>query len=109
MPSPVLHHVNLKTTRLNEMVEWYGAVAGLKANHRAEVGAWLNNDAANHRLALLSVPGLSDDPAKDAYTGLHHLAFEFGSFADLFETYGRLRDLGIEPEVCLDHGLTISM
>ena len=29
---PKLHHINLKTTRLQEMVEWYGKVVG------AEVG-----------------------------------------------------------------------
>jgi catechol-2,3-dioxygenase len=109
MPVPILHHVNLKTTRLDEMIAWYGEVAGLKVNHKAAFGAWLSNDAANHRLAFLAVPGLSDDPAKTDHAGIHHLAFEFGSFADLMASYARLRDAGIEPKVCLDHGMTISM
>jgi hypothetical protein len=30
MSNPTLHHVNLKTTRLKEMIDWYGAVVGLK-------------------------------------------------------------------------------
>ena len=27
--SPKFHHVNLKTTRLQEMIDWYGRVSGL--------------------------------------------------------------------------------
>lgn len=109
MTSPTLHHVNLKTTRLKEMIDWYGTVAGMKPQHVAPVGAWLSNDAANHRLALLAFPGMSDDADKDTHTGIHHAAFEFGSLAELFENFGRLRGLGILPRFCLDHGPTISM
>ena len=69
MIKPTLHHVNLKTTRLQEMIDWYGRVAGFEVTHRAPVGAWLTNDAANHRLALLAMPGLEDDPAKNSRTG----------------------------------------
>jgi catechol 2,3-dioxygenase len=107
--APVLHHVNLKTTRLTEMIDWYGKVAGFKLVHLAPVGAWLSNDGANHRLALLVAPGLSDDPEKRAHTGLHHTAYEFPSFADLIENYERLRGMGIVPRFCLDHGMTMSM
>jgi catechol-2,3-dioxygenase len=109
MSSPTLHHVNLKTTRLKEMIDWYGTVAGLKPQHVAPVGAWLTNDAANHRLALLAFPGMSDDADKDSHTSIHHMAFEFSSLDELFENFARLRALGILPPVCLDHGLTTSM
>jgi catechol-2,3-dioxygenase len=106
---PVLHHVNLKTTRLTEMIDWYCKVTGMTVAYQAPVGAWLSNDAANHRIALLAFPWLSDDPAKEGHTGLHHTAFEFPSFEDLFDNYARLRDLAITPVVCLDHGGTTSM
>jgi catechol 2,3-dioxygenase-like lactoylglutathione lyase family enzyme len=75
--TPPLHHVNLKTTRLQEMIDWYGTAVGLKPTFQYEGGAWLINDTANHRLALLTVPGLSDDPDKIAHTGIHHTAFEY--------------------------------
>jgi catechol 2,3-dioxygenase len=107
--NPTLHHVNLKTTRLKEMIDWYGTVVGLKPQHVAPVGAWLTNDAANHRLALLAFPGMSDDVDKDSHTGIHHMAFEFSSLDELFENFARLRTSGISPQVCLDHGLTTSM
>ena len=106
---PVLHHVNLKTTRPAEMAEWYGKVVGMESNHTAEVGAWLTNDDANHRLALLSVPGLSDDPDKIAHAGIHHFAFEFGSLDELLGTYAFLKEDGIVPHACLDHGMTTSL
>ncbi len=105
---PVLHHFNLKTMRLEEMIEWYGIVVGMKANYQFPGGAWLTNDEANHRIALLVSPQLSDDPDKLMHTGFHHSAFEYPSVEDLLDTYTRLKALGIEPHASLDHGLTTS-
>ena len=39
---------------------------------------------------------------------MHHTAFEYGSFDELNDTYLRLRDAGIVPDICLDHGMTFS-
>lgn len=108
MSNPVLHHVNLKTRRLHEMIDWYGLVVGMKPNHQFAGGAWLTNDAANHRLALLAPPGIVDDPDKIAHAGIHHMAFEFASMDDLLDTYERLKPQGIVPHACLDHGMTTS-
>ena len=105
---PQFHHVNLKTTRLQEMIDWYGAVVGAEVLFRDDQGAWLSNDEANHRIALLAFPGFVDDPEKGTRTGMHHTAFEYGSFEDLNSSYLRLRDEGIEPPICLDHGMTFS-
>ena len=33
MSDPTLHHVDLKTTRLGEMIDWYDTVVGLKPQH----------------------------------------------------------------------------
>jgi catechol-2,3-dioxygenase len=109
MSKPKFHHVNLKTTRPSEMIDWYGKVLGMTVNHQAPVGAWLSNDEANHRLALIAFPWIRDDAAKEAHTGLHHIAFEFATFAELFDNYARVRELGVTPRFCLDHGMTTSM
>ncbi|MCW3002876.1 MAG: hypothetical protein JWQ20_2174 [Conexibacter sp.] len=106
--APALHHVNLGTRRLDEMIEWYAVVTGMRVQHRADVGAWLTNDAANHRLALLCHPHLTEDPHKQEHTGLRHTAYEFASIDQLLGTYVRLRERGIVPRFCLNHGLTIS-
>ena len=113
MPEPVvtptMHHVNLKTIKLQEMIDWYGQVVGAKVNFQFPGGAFISNDRANHRIALLAVPGLNDDPDKFVHTGLHHTAFEYGSFADLMSSYARLKKAGIEPQFCLNHGITTSL
>ncbi|TPG38360.1 extradiol dioxygenase [Roseomonas nepalensis] len=106
---PALHHVTLKTTRLDEMIAWYGVVIGARVNFRDAMNAWMTNDAANHRIALLSAPGLGDDERKSFHNGMHHSAFEYESFADLMLSYDRMSRAGIEPAFCLEHGLTISL
>jgi catechol-2,3-dioxygenase len=108
MIRPKFHHLNLKTTRLQEMIDWYAIVVGAEVIHQDAVGAWLSNDEANHRIALLAFPDFSDDPEKDRHTGLHHSAFEYGTFDDLNSTYLRLKEAGVEPAFCLDHGMTFS-
>jgi catechol 2,3-dioxygenase len=106
--TPVLHHVNLKTTRLQAMIDWYGLVVGLRPIHQFPGGAWLSNDEANHRLALLASPDFNDDPDRLTRAGLHHTAFEYASLDELLDTYERLAPQGIAPHACLDHGMTIS-
>ena len=97
----------MKTSRLEEMTKWYAFVLGAKAQFRDQGAAWMTNDDANHRIAFLAVPGLSDDPQKTEHNRMHHSAFEYASFADLILSYDRMRKDGVEPAFCLDHGLTI--
>lgn len=106
---PSLHHVTIKTTRLDEMIAWYGLVIGAQVQFRDAGAAWTTNDAANHRVAFLTVPKLADDPDKTAHNGVHHFAFEYESFDDLMSSFDRMRKANIEPAFCLDHGLTISL
>jgi catechol 2,3-dioxygenase len=102
------HHNNFFTTRLEEMKAWYGTVLGMEVTFEFPMGAWMTNDRANHRLALTAIPHLSEDLDKRNHARLHHQAFEFASFDDLNATYLRLREAGIEPRACLDHGMTFS-
>jgi catechol 2,3-dioxygenase len=105
---PKFHHVNLKTTRLQEMIDFYRVLVGAEVVFQDQVGAWLSNDDANHRIALLAFPTFVDDPEKDNRTGMHHSAFEYSSFEDLNSSYLRLKEAGITPALCLDHGMTLS-
>lgn len=108
MIHPTFHHLNLKTTRLQEMIDWYALVVGSAVVFQDENGAWLTNDEANHRIALLAFPGFVDDPDKEMRTGLHHSAFEYASFEDLNSSYLRMREAGVVPDICIDHGMTFS-
>jgi catechol-2,3-dioxygenase len=106
--NPVLHHLNLKTTRMQEMSDWYARVVGMAPTWVAPDACWLTNDAANHRLAMLAVPGLSDDPEKIAHTGIHHLAFEHAGYDALLGACEGLLAEGIRPHAVIDHGMTLS-
>lgn len=106
---PRLHHATFLTLKLDEMVEWYGHVAGLKPLYYSEAGAWLTNDEANHRIALVAHPAIKKPIDKPLSAGLHHTAFEYRSFDQWIANYVRLRDLGITPFMTLDHGLTLSL
>ena len=105
---PKLHHVSLKTTRLQEMVDWYALVIGAEVVYQSAIGAFITNDEANHRVGLVSPP-LTDDPEKLAHTGMHHTGFEFDTVDDLLATYVRLKAEGIEPHLAMDHGITTSL
>ena len=41
--------------------------------------------------------------------GLHHVAFTMGGLDDLADQYLHLKDLGIRPHRCVNHGVTTSM
>jgi catechol 2,3-dioxygenase len=105
---PVLNHFVLKTTRKDEMVEWYKSVLGMVVKFDSPFGTFLSNDDANHRLALLTFPGITPDPERRLHDGLYHTSFEYERFADLNASYLRLRDIGITPAVCIDHRMTFS-
>ena len=107
--APKLHHTTFTTLRLDEMVAWYEKAVGLLPAFYGEGAAWLTNDEANHRIALLSPPGLKHPQDKGHTTGLHHTAFEFATFDQWLDNYIRLRDHGILPFLTLDHGITMSV
>jgi catechol 2,3-dioxygenase len=106
---PIFHHTTFATLQLDAMVAFYEKVAGLEPVFHGDGGAWLTNDAANHRIALLALPGLKAPEDKGHTVGLHHTAFEYADFDQWLDNYERLAAEGIEPFLNLDHGMTMSM
>ena len=106
---PKLHHATFLTLELDEMVRWYGLVCGLEPVHYSDSAAWLTNDEANHRIALVAHPAIRKAVDKPTSAGLHHTAFEYRDFGQWLDNYERLRDAGITPFMSLDHGITMSM
>lgn len=107
--APKLHHSTFLTLKLDEMVAWYQKVAGLYPVHYDEGAAWLTNDEANHRIALITHPDTKAPVDKPTSAGLHHTAFEYESFDQWVDNYSRLKNQGITPFMCLDHGITMSL
>jgi catechol 2,3-dioxygenase len=106
--SPTFHHFGVLTARPEEMMDWYAKVLGMKTNFQSATSgiAFLSNDRAHHRMALISWPGLTDDPNKRPHPKLQHVAFECATIDDLLNTWERLKGLSIEPVLAADHGMT---
>ena len=106
---PIFHHALLKTSRMQEMIDWYAAVVGIEPVFQAPGIAFLSNDGANHRISLAGGPQFRDNPQFRTFAGLHHLAFEYASVDDLLDSWRRMRDkYGYEPHVAVHHGMTLS-
>src|SRR4029453_16266585 len=89
---PKLHHATFMTMEIDPMVRFYEAVGGLQPVFYSEHAAWLTNDEANHRIALLRLPGTMPPVDKPHRAGLHHTAFEYAEFDAWLDNYERLRD-----------------
>ena len=116
---PVLHHYGMITTQPDVLIEWYGKVVGVERNlvtgafgdgPDSPYGAWVGNDTAHHRIAIIRPPGLQDlaysERAK--YPRVQHSAWQYPTVADLMESYERIRDAGIRPVVCTHHGNSVA-
>ncbi len=58
-------------------------------------------------LTFFNMPHLP--PKSDEVTGVHHIAYSYASIADLLNTYLRLKEEGIRPYWCINHGPTTSL
>jgi catechol-2,3-dioxygenase len=105
---PKFHHINLKTNRLQEMIDWYATVVGTRVTFQRDDIAFITNDEANHRIALWAGRPLEEPADVRFMTGLHHTAFEYRSLDELLVSWTRLERDGILPKFCLDHGPTTS-
>lgn len=100
-------HVVFRTARFEEMTRWWCTVLGAHVVFGNPMIAFLTYDDEHHRIALLHVPNVGDQP--EARCGLEHVAYTYASLADLLNTYERLRDAGITPYWCINHGPTTSL
>jgi catechol-2,3-dioxygenase len=111
IPTPKLAHVVYRTRRLAEMLEWYRAVFGARIVYRNEALAFLTFDEDHHRLAFADLDVIAPDgeSAAQAAIGLDHVAYEVPSLTALLESWEFLRERGIEPYWCVNHGMSASL
>ena len=106
VPYKLAHYV-IRAKRFAEMLAWYRRVFHLKTSFEAPVIAFLTYDEEHHRIAFLNTAHL---PEPDTMrTGIDHIAFTYRSLGDLLDNYARLRDAGITPFWCINHGMSTSM
>ncbi|GGX63579.1 diguanylate cyclase [Tateyamaria omphalii] len=94
MPIERLDHVNLRTTRLAEMIQWYEEILGLSAGARPAFsmdGAWLyaGEVAAVHLVAV------EDDGAAGSETALKLEHFAFRASGNPEEFRDKLQQRGV--------------
>jgi len=117
MASPTkLSHLVLQTNRRDEMVDWYCTVLGAELLYQNPHIAFISYDDEHHRVAFIDPGPLADKAPAEGKTaraggevGLHHVAFTMGGLDDLAEQYLHLKELGITPHRCVNHGVTTSM
>ncbi len=106
-PPERLSHVTLRVRSLERSIPWYVQLLACEVLFRSEKLAFLGYDREHHRIALVERPDAKSPPR--GAVGMDHVAFAYGSIADLLQTYKRLRDAGVAPVWCVNHGTTTSL
>jgi len=104
-----LGHLVLKVRDARKSRDFYVRALGLKVAHEnLEHGAvFLSFGTQHHDLALFE---LATGEAPDAtQPGLHHTAWQLGSFAELQAAHRELHELGIAVESTVEHNVTRSI
>jgi catechol-2,3-dioxygenase len=99
-------HLVIQSPRFAEMTDWYKTVLRAKPLFENEVVCFLSYDDEHHRVMIGSNPNTTPRDPKAA--GIVHFAFAFDTLDALLDTYLRLRDEGIAPANCVNHGFTTS-
>lgn len=107
VPPKKLAHVVLRSRKFDEAVAWYKTVLGAEAMFENGFLAFLTYDDEHHRVAIISTPDAGE--VDHTRAGLDHVAFTFAQLGDLLSTYQRLKEAGITPYWCINHGPTTSM
>lgn len=103
-----LAHVICLTDRIDAMRDWYMAVLNAKVAFENENLCFLRYDDEHHRIGFIRARDMQPPPAAPSYV-VDHYSFTYRDLDELFGTYLRLRDVGIEPYWCINHGPTTSM
>ena len=107
-PSKLAHVVLRTKSNFDAMVKWYCVVLGARIVFNAGGRLiFLSYDDEHHRIAIAASEALAERPARSA--GLDHIAFTYDDVAALLATYSRLKQVGILPFVCVNHGPTTSL
>ncbi len=102
-------HIGLRTHDLATARSWYLKVLDGKPVFENDRVCFMAYDEEHHRVVLFHDPDFKK-PAKPRSGGpLHHFTYTFATLDDLLDKHTVLREAGIEPIYCLNHGPTLSM
>ena len=103
-----LGHIVLKVRDAQKSKEFYTRALGLQVAYEDEHGAvFLSFGVQHHDLALFQL-ATGDTPAA-SQPGLHHTAWQVGSFAELQDAHRQLGELGIAVGAAIEHNVSRSI
>jgi catechol 2,3-dioxygenase len=104
-----LGHVVLKVRDMQKAKDFYTRVLGLKVAYedRQRGMVFLSFGKEHHELALFQLA--TGEPPEASQLGLHHMAWQLGSFAELQAAHRELVELGIPVEATIEHNVTRSV
>jgi 2,4-dichlorophenol 6-monooxygenase len=100
-------HLILQTPQFPEMTAWYKTALSAQAMFENEVVCFLSYDEEHHRIMIGHNPNATPRDPKAA--GVVHFAYAVETLDDLVNTYLRLKEAGIVPNNCINHGFTTSL
>ena len=100
-------HIVLRTPRYAEMAPWYKTVLNAEALFETPFASFLTYDDEHHRLLVAHDPNAKDKDTSAA--GVAHWAYLFNDLGELMATYARLKEAGITPTYCVNHGFQFSL
>lgn len=103
-------HVVLKVRDIERAEQFYTKVLGFEVVTRLKRprGVFFSLGEQHHDIAVLEVPP-DADMVKEKQVGLHHVALQVGSFAELQECYRTLKANNVTITATIDHSITKSI
>ena len=102
-----LAHVALRTPRYKEMCHFYLTMLNAKPAFYNEVALFIRYDFEHHRIAIVNTPHLC--PASMPIAGVAHFSFTYRRLEEVLGNYLRMKEAGIHPCWCINHGFTMSI
>lgn len=106
--TPKFAHVVFQTSQPTEMRDWYCAVLDGHTVYQDDALCFITFDDEHHRVALLTPP-VPLERKTPLTAAMHHVAYTFDHLDDLLARYELLQEKGVQPAVCIAHGVTTSM
>jgi catechol 2,3-dioxygenase len=117
-PNVRIGHVHLRTADIDRVRDFYVGILGFDVVHEARgVPGWgttgdilfVSAGGYHHHLGFNTWKSADGPPQPDGVTGLHHVALNFSSQAELAEAVGRLVDAGVPLRQLTDHGTHLAV
>jgi catechol 2,3-dioxygenase len=117
-PNLRIGHVHLRTADIDRVREFYVGIMGFDVVFEArDVPGWgttgdllfVSAGGYHHHLGFNTWKSAGGDPQPDGVTGLHHVALNFSSRAQLAQTVRRIVDAGIPLRQLTDHGTHLAV